>query len=121
MGDLVFRIQSEAGTDVHKVAADLKARLRVVTGVTCMDVATEDSGDERIDPVAVAQALGGITLVLSAATFTVAQANKLLEQLRQALTTTNGVKQAILELTGKAPVTFTDATAEDVVTEATRS
>ena len=74
----------------------------------------------RFDPVSIAAALGGITLVLSAATLTLAQAEKLLEQLRQMLSTVAGVKKATLELTGRVPVAVNDATAQDLAGESGR-
>jgi hypothetical protein len=79
-----------------------------------------DAG-ERIDPVTAASALGSVMAVVTAGRLTVAEARKLLEELKGVLVATNGIKEASLQLIGKPPVRIEEATAEQVAEESAES
>jgi hypothetical protein len=104
VSELVIRIEPDAGADVAGMMAAITDQLGGVSGVDEVDVATTTAAGERIDLQAIEAGLGAVTVMLTTARLGVTEARKLLEEVRDTLKVLTGIKQASLELVGRAPV-----------------
>jgi hypothetical protein len=118
VGDVVVRFELVDGAGA-RAAEELTPAVTAAVADTGFDVVVgKDDESLRLDPESVAAAVGGVTIILSSASLTLAGASKMLDQLAGVVRSATGVKKAVLELFGK-DVPVEQAQPEDVVAEAT--